>query len=346
MKIGLLIIVLALFISILNFASAADDIESAPTLEVFVMSYCPYGIQMEKGMFPVYDLLKDKANFKIKFVSFAMHGEKEEKENARQICIREETGQFWQYLRCLAEKGDSSACIEQMGLNESEINDCMENKASDYMDADKELNVKYGIQASPTDVLDGKVIDLYPRSPESIKKAVCAAFDNPPAECDKCLDKTNPSPGFGIIASAASSCEEEPEGSNNQENPVENPVNETSEEETAKEEPEKPCTVVCPTACSLEKSEDSCGKCICPPNYGFCSESGLRDSINETSVYCYKGLWQTQKENDDSCQNNFECKSNFCSENSCYDIGKQVRENTNLIQKIFDWISSLFGKNI
>ena len=63
---------------------------SKPTVELFVMSLCPYGLQAEKGILPVANLLKDKIDFKIKFVYYAMHGKKEIDENTNQYCIQKE----------------------------------------------------------------------------------------------------------------------------------------------------------------------------------------------------------------------------------------------------------------
>jgi len=58
-----------------------------PEVELFVMSYCPYGTQMEKGILPAFDTLGDTVDAELKFVDYAMHGEKEVKENLRQYCI-------------------------------------------------------------------------------------------------------------------------------------------------------------------------------------------------------------------------------------------------------------------
>ncbi len=99
----------------------------------------------------------------------------------------------------------------------------------------------------------------------------------------------------------------------------------------------------CPSGCELDYSIDKdCGECICPKNYGFCQQSGLRDIINETSVYCITGLWFAQKEYNQICQNSFECLSNFCSKGICYDISLQVEENKSILQSILDWIRKLF----
>ncbi|MBU3941884.1 MAG: hypothetical protein KKF74_03150, partial [Nanoarchaeota archaeon] len=43
-----------------------------PEVELFVMSHCPYGTQIEKGMLPVARLLGDKIDFNIRFCSYAM----------------------------------------------------------------------------------------------------------------------------------------------------------------------------------------------------------------------------------------------------------------------------------
>lgn len=100
---------------------------------------------------------------------------------------------------------------------------------------------------------------------------------------------------------------------------------------------------LCPAGCELNnQSNIHCGECICPLNYGFCSESGLREVINETLVYCYKGLWQKQKQDNESCLNNFECLNNFCNKNVCYDISLKVKETKSILQTILNYIKNIF----
>jgi len=186
-------------------STAIKTVAGAPTLQVFVMSYCPYGTQMEKGVIPAMKLLNGKANFEIRFVSYTMHGAKEDEENSRQICLREEQpDKFWNYLECFLDAGDAAGCITSTGVDSAKLSTCMTNNAQGYLDADKALNTQYGVQGSPTTILNDKEVQIYPRSPEDVKKAVCAAFDTAPAECSETLDSTNPSPGFGFAASASS----------------------------------------------------------------------------------------------------------------------------------------------
>jgi len=185
-------------------SSDAKTITGAPILDVFVMTYCPYGTQIEKGLIPAYELLKEKANFKVRFVSYTMHGEKEDTETKRQLCIREETDKFWSYLGCFLEAGDAAGCLSKAGLDSTEINDCMQNRAEQYYAVDKQLNTQYSVQGSPTVVLNDKVAQMG-RDSESIKKAVCAAFSTQPSECSQALSSASPSAGFGYTATAAAS---------------------------------------------------------------------------------------------------------------------------------------------
>ncbi len=104
----------------------------------------------------------------------------------------------------------------------------------------------------------------------------------------------------------------------------------------------EPACTSCPSGCELINDGSECGTCICPANYGFCSESGIRDIINNTKVYCLKGAWLNQKDNNLTCSNSFECISNFCSKGICYDISTQVEENKSTLQNILAWLKTLF----
>ncbi|MCX8194147.1 MAG: hypothetical protein N3G19_02170, partial [Candidatus Pacearchaeota archaeon] len=178
---------------------AATQISGAPTLQVFIMSYCPFGIQALKGLLPVWEKFQGKANIELRFVSYIMHGQKEEEENKRMICIREEqSSKLLPYLKCFVEAGDSSGCLKKAGIDENKLNNCMSSKASQYMEEDKELNEKYGVQGSPTFILDGKEANIYPRDPQSIATSICNAFKgSKPAVCSEKFSTENPSPGFG-----------------------------------------------------------------------------------------------------------------------------------------------------
>lgn len=168
-----------------------------PVLDAFIMSYCPYGIQMAKALIPAQELLKGKADINIRFVYYTMHGQKEADENNRMMCLREEEpDKFWQYMKCFTESGNASKCVAEAGINEASLADCMANRASGYYEEDKALNSKYDVKGSPTVVLNGKVIQVA-RSPEAVKEAICNAFNASPEECSQTLSTAQASSGFG-----------------------------------------------------------------------------------------------------------------------------------------------------
>jgi len=182
--------------------------ENAPELDVFIMSYCPFGIQFIKGLLPVWKEFSDKANINVRFVSYTMHGQKEVEENTRMICIREEQCEkYMAYLECFAEKGDAQGCVNKVGIDQQKLNDCMANRANQYLAYDAMLNEKYGVRGSPTVVINGQVVEVWPRSPANIARILCQYFDKKPEECNMKFSETNPSAGFGYgVGSGGGSC--------------------------------------------------------------------------------------------------------------------------------------------
>ncbi len=181
-----------------------------PKVELFVMSYCPYGTQAEKGIIPALKALGDKIDAKIRFVHYVMHGEKETEENYRDMCIREKYPEkFYNYLGCFLNASDAAGCIKSTGLNEKEIEDCIAKDAEGYYAIDSKLSQGYGVQGSPTLVLNGVQAEFYPRSASNALAVICDAFNTKPDECDLKLSEDNPSPGFGYSSTdeaTAASC--------------------------------------------------------------------------------------------------------------------------------------------
>lgn len=200
-----------------------------PKVELFVMSYCPFGLQMEKAYLPAWQLLKDKADIDIKFVSYAMHGKKEVDENTRQYCIQgEQPTKFASYLQCFFAAGqndgseaDYKSCLTKSGVNTSKLNSCMTKTDKQFGITAKfndqgswlsgrfplypihdGLNQKYGVQGSPTLVINDQAVNDVGRTPEAVKQAICAAFNNAPAECGQPLNSAAFDPGFGLTVSA------------------------------------------------------------------------------------------------------------------------------------------------
>ncbi len=205
-----------------------------PTVELFVMSYCPFGLQMEKAMLPVIDLLGDSINFSVHYVIYdrgqecmevngtrycSLHGNYELEEDIRQYCVGKIYGQdvLHKYLRDFAFNCsyENQTCWESvaanLSLDRSAIESCVqeESQTGEFLSSEVSLNQKYGVTGSPTLVINGKVVRAS-RSPEAVKSLICSAFTNPPEECSQTLSAEQTSPGFGSKtgsdAAAAASC--------------------------------------------------------------------------------------------------------------------------------------------
>lgn len=210
---------LDLVITLKDIKEPYEDIEKTetPKAEIFVMSYCPYGTQMQKAVIPVQKLLGDKADIDIKFVDYAMHEKKEIEENTRQHCIQKDNPEkYWNYLECFLNTSNSTQCMSNTNLNPSKIENCITQTYKEYNIIEEynnkstwkgnfppyplqsNLNEKYEVSGSPTFVLNGEKIDNMERNAEAIKKAICQTFKEKPPECQETLSTKTPIRGFGL----------------------------------------------------------------------------------------------------------------------------------------------------
>lgn len=212
-------------------ASSLENItpQETPQIELFVMSHCPYGTQMEKALLPMLNLLEDKIDFDLRFCDYTMHGKKELDEQLRQTCIREEhQDKLTSYLDCFLESSDSEKCLSKVGLTDEQLQDCVSKTDEEFkvtemynnkdtwedgkypvFNVDKELNEKYDVGGSPALIINETKVQIE-RTPNALLEAVCAGFEEKPEECDKELSTQRPSSGFGSGTSntaATDSCD-------------------------------------------------------------------------------------------------------------------------------------------
>lgn len=197
-----------------------------PVVELFVMSYCPYGLQMERGILPVVEKLAGKIDFKLRFCDYAMHEKPEIDENLTQYCIqKEQSDKLTKYLNCFIKDGQAAACYKEAGIDENALKTCVSQTDKQHkvteaynnkeawggqfppFNVDKAENEKYGVQGSPFLVVNGQEISS-DRDSASLLKSICSAFNNAPAECSAELSSTSPAAGFASQnnGSAAGSC--------------------------------------------------------------------------------------------------------------------------------------------
>jgi len=193
-------------------------------VELFVMSHCPYGTQIEKGIIPVIETLGNKIDFELKFCNYAMHGEKELKEQLNQYCIQKnEPTKLIAYLKCFLEAGDGDGCLTKTGINKSKLSACFSatdkefkvmegfNDKSTWLNGNYPKfnvynydNVKYSIGGSPALVVNGQQVSSG-RSAKSLLDTICAGFSSQPDECQENLSSDNPSAGFGMATGGSAS---------------------------------------------------------------------------------------------------------------------------------------------
>jgi len=194
------------------------------------MSYCPYGTQAEKGIIPVVELLEDKIDFRMRYVDYLMHGEKEADENLREYCIQEIAPEkYLDYMNCFLEGdgvetngyilngNDIDSCLNEAGIDKTELENCITESDEEFsitenlnsgetypkFNVDAELNEGYGIQGSPSLVINEKMVSSE-RSPAAYLDIICQAFNEQPEECETELSSETPSPYFGWESSGSS----------------------------------------------------------------------------------------------------------------------------------------------
>ncbi len=198
-----------------------------PTVEVFVMSHCPFGTQMEKGLLPVVKALGDTIDFDLKFVYYAMHGEPEVREQVYEYCIQEEQNdKFIDYMYCFlgSESGsetEAADCRAEVGIDEGMLNTCVEATNEEFninenledtsswlsgrfplFDVHKADNELYEVGGSPTLVINGETVRSG-RDSVSLLSTICGAFNEAPEACNTEFEAGSPSSGFGWTTSGS-----------------------------------------------------------------------------------------------------------------------------------------------
>lgn len=177
-----------------------------PTVDLFVMSFCPYGVQAENSLEPVVNLLGGKANFTIQYITSvqgntinnvsSLHGLNEAKEDARQLCVLQyNPDKYWTYVmqindKCYPVSSNSTAletCWKEaasgLGIDISQIESCAYgSEGISLLRASEQQVDQYGVTGSPTLIINGQKY-TGARSPEAFKTAICNSFQKVPAEC-------------------------------------------------------------------------------------------------------------------------------------------------------------------
>lgn len=198
-----------------------------PVLEAFVVSKCPFGVQIQRVLNEVVKNIPQMASYiKVEYIGAieggkitAMHGDEEAQENLRQICLREEQpNNFWAYIDCHIKEGNVNSCLQTAQIDVSKLTGCLAdgNRGLAYAEKDFDAQNKYKVTGSPTLILDGNRIsefDFGGRTAEAVKTVVCCAFQDKPDFCDETLSTElanssfSPTYSSGSAASNSATCD-------------------------------------------------------------------------------------------------------------------------------------------
>ena len=144
-----------------------------PTLELFVMSYCHFGIRAEESIIPIVKKFRDKIDFKLRFIAkekdeltsqditpfTSLHGYPEVAENIRQLLIaREYPEQYLDYILCRGKKLNKSweDCARKLDINIGKIQRLFDSSEAEQLFRENiKRAAELGIKASPTIFIDG-----------------------------------------------------------------------------------------------------------------------------------------------------------------------------------------------
>jgi protein-disulfide isomerase len=185
-------------------------------VEMFTMSYCPYGNQAEGGIIPVTKLLGKKIIIEPHYVIYenyqgggvdyclakgkycSMHGIAELNQDVREICLyKYQPTKFWDYLELVNKNcnvQNIETCWENeaktLSINTSQIKTCLSKEAETLLAKEVELNKKYNVSGSPAVFINGTEYQGG-RAPEDYKTAFCNGFKTAPQECSQKLGTTS-----------------------------------------------------------------------------------------------------------------------------------------------------------
>ena len=177
-----------------------------PSTELFVMAFCPFGVQAENAMKPVVDLLGTTSNFTVRYIATvqgdtlesvkSLHGLPEAKEDLRQLCVSKYyPDKLWPYLldinaNCYPDYKNATvldACTanatRKLGIDNQKIEVCATgSEGLALLSSDEAITTSLKITGSPTLLINGQKYTGQ-RTPDAYKQAICDRFLTPPSEC-------------------------------------------------------------------------------------------------------------------------------------------------------------------
>jgi hypothetical protein len=177
---------------------AAKAKAEAAKLEMFVMSQCPFGVQVENAIAPVKKQLGDKLDVSINYIGGgdasnlqSLHGPNEVKGDITQLCVNKlAPAKTLDFITCQnknprAIDSNWKDCAKELGVDEGKISKCAEgDEGKTMLLASFEEAKKRGANGSPTMFLNGQPYQGGRKSRDFLR-ATCDTFaKNKPEACN------------------------------------------------------------------------------------------------------------------------------------------------------------------
>jgi hypothetical protein len=175
-----------------------------PEVELYVWSYCPYGVLAQGPLAEVASLLGDSAEFTI-VPYYDGHGAYENQQNKIQSCIQElSPDKYWAYAAgfvsdiypaCSSQRTEECDLTESvklmtsLGIDSTGVMSCVTSDGDALYAAASSQAQQNGVQGSPTVIVNGVKLNVA-RNAEAYKTAICSAYNDSPSECGEVLDST------------------------------------------------------------------------------------------------------------------------------------------------------------
>jgi hypothetical protein len=175
---------------------AAKVVDKPAKLEFFVMSKCPYGVQVEKAVAPVLEKLGGNVDFHIAYIGqkqgdqlSSMHGPGEVTGDIAQLCAHEiAPDKYVKMIEC-QDKDPShvdtnwESCGKEIGIDTGAVKACMDSRGQKLLAASFDESQQRGATGSPTMFLNGKPYEGGRKS-NDFMRAICNTFEGTkPADC-------------------------------------------------------------------------------------------------------------------------------------------------------------------
>ena len=182
-------------------ATLVDKVDNPLSVELYVMSQCPYGVQAESPIFnAIKDLGVENFDLTLEFIATdlgngnfnSLHGQNEVDGDIAQLCVRDiDASKFMDYVLCMNKDPSSissnkDSCAAEVGIDAAAFTACFDgDKGKELLSASALASQAKGASASPTIFVDNAPYQGG-RSEMDFKRAFCSAFgDEQPASCSE-----------------------------------------------------------------------------------------------------------------------------------------------------------------